>query len=319
MPNLKNERCQLSVLPRFAGKRIDVFLTNALKDYTRARFQKLIRDGHVKVGGRKVKTSYPVKDGDKVFVEIPPPQVHDVAAEKIPLHILYEDSDIIVVNKPANMVVHPAAGNWGGTLVNALLAHCGSMSVVGGEEKPGIVHRLDKGTSGVIVAAKNDASHLELSRQFKDREVMKIYRALVYGSFNKDSGAIDKSIGRSLRDRKKFSAKTKKGRAALTEWKAVKNFDKELTLLEIRLRTGRTHQIRVHFAEEGHPLVGDAVYGGTGRVRQICSVDRRRIISSFKRPALHALRLGFKHPRSGEWMEFEAPLPEDFKDLLESL
>lgn len=315
---MKNKH-QISVLPEFSGKRVDVFLAHALKNYTRARFQKLIRDGHVMIGGRKVKTSYQVKTGDIIFVEIPPPKVHDVIPQKIPLHILYEDPDIIVVNKPADMVVHPAAGNWEGTLVNALIAHCGSMSVVGGEEKPGIVHRLDKGTSGVIVAAKNDTSHLELSRQFKDREVTKIYRALVYGSFKQSSGVIDKSIGRSVRDRKKFSTKTRKGRIALTEWKAVKNFDKDLTLLEIRLRTGRTHQIRVHFAEEGHPLVGDATYGSTKRAKQISDTGRRHAVASFKRPALHAFRLEFRHPRRGDWVEFEAPLPEDFKDLLNNL
>lgn len=318
MLNLKNKH-QISVSPGFAGKRVDVFLARALKDYTRARFQKLIRDGHVMVGGHKIKTSYQVKTGDKIFVQIPPPQVHDIVAQEIPLHILYEDHDIIVVNKPAEMVVHPAAGNWAGTLVNALIAHCGSMSVIGGEEKPGIVHRLDKGTSGVIVAAKNDSTHLELSRQFKDREVMKIYRALVYGSFKQNSGVIDKSIGRSIRDRKKFSTKTQKGRVALTEWKAVKSFDKDLTLLEIRLRTGRTHQIRVHFAEEGHPLVGDTTYGSAKRVKQISDTGRRHTVSSFKRPALHAFRLGFRHPKRGDWVEFEAPLPEDFKSLLASL
>jgi 23S rRNA pseudouridine1911/1915/1917 synthase len=302
-----------------AGLRLDVFLASELKDVTRARAQKLIDGGFALVGGRAAKSSHKVKSGDDISVEIPPPAVHDVTAEEIPLRILYEDGDIIVVDKPADMVVHPAHGNWRGTLVNALLAHCKDLSGVGGEMKPGIVHRLDRGTSGVIVAAKNDASHLNLSRQFKDREVKKVYKALVYGAVKGESGTIDLPIGRSVKDRKKFSARTRKGRAALTEWKVVKRFGSDLTLLEIRLHTGRTHQIRVHFAEAGHPLVGDALYGTRGQLKRISDEGRRRVAGSFERPALHAAKIGFTHPASGEWVEFEAPWPSDFRELLDNL
>ena len=301
------------------GWRLDVYLASALKSVTRARIQKLVDGGFVEVGGRKAKASYKVKKGDEVSVEIPPPVIHNVAAEQIPLNILYEDGDIIVVNKPADMVVHPAAGNWQGTLVNALLAHCKDLSGIGGEIKPGIVHRLDRGTSGAIVAAKNDGAHLGLSMQFKDRTVKKIYKALVYGAVKNDSGFMDKPIGRSVKDRKKFSARTGKGRTALTEWKVLKRYGNDLTLVEIRLKTGRTHQIRVHFAEEGHPLVGDLFYGSVRQLKRVSDLARRKTVESFGRPALHAAVLGFEHPAKGRWVEFEAPLPEDFKELLDNL
>lgn len=299
--------------------RLDVFLTSELKNFTRARIQKLIDDGFVLVNGCESKSSHKIKRADKISVEVPPPETHDLTPEEIPLNVLYEDSDIIVVNKPADMVVHPACGNWKGTLVNALLAHCKDLSGVGGVIKPGIVHRLDRGTSGVIVAAKNDQSHLELSRQFKDRTVKKIYKALVYGAVKNDSGVIDTPIGRSVRDRKKFSTRTRKGRVALTEWNVVKRYNNDLTLVEIKLKTGRTHQIRVHFAEAGHPLVGDHVYGSARQQKRVSDERRRKVVSSFGHPALHAARIGFEHPTKKEWMEFEAPLPPDFKELLDNL
>jgi len=302
-----------------AGMRLDIFLAQELKNLTRARIQKLIDGGFVLVGGRKTKSSYKIKKDDRISVEIPPPEKHDLEAEEIPLNVLYEDGDIIVVNKPADMVVHPAYGNWKGTLVNALLAHCKDLSGIGGEVKPGIVHRLDRGTSGVIVAAKNDGAHLELSRQFKARTVKKIYRALVYGAVKNDSGVIDKPIGRSVRDRKKFSSRTHKGRVALTEWKVLKRYNNDLTLLEIKLRTGRTHQIRVHFAEAGHPLVGDSVYGSARQGKRISDAKRRCVAQVFGRPALHAAKLGFEHPTKGGWMEFEAPMPSDFQKLLDNI
>ncbi|MFH1874845.1 MAG: RluA family pseudouridine synthase [Pseudomonadota bacterium] len=295
----------LTVKKEFVGKRVDVFLAEALPEYTRARFQKLIKQGNVLVNGKVAKSAHAVKENEKVQVEVPPPIKHDALAEKIPLNVLYEDKDIIVINKSADMVVHPAAGNWTGTLVNALLAHCQDLSGVGGELKPGIVHRLDKGTSGVIVAAKNDLAHLDLSQQFKDRTVKKIYLAVVIGSPKDDSGKIETAIGRSVKDRKKYSSKTRKGRVASTEWKIYKRLSQDLTVLEVKLNTGRTHQIRVHLAEIGLPLVGDQVYGGR-KARKI----------KFGRPALHAWRLGFKHPTKKQWLEFEAPLPDDIKCLL---
>lgn len=296
-----------------------MYLASTLKGFTRARLQKLIVDGNVLINGRVAKSSHKVKANDEIDVHVPPPEKHDVAPEDIPLKILYEDSDIIVVDKPADMVVHPACGNWKGTLVNALLAHCKDLSGIGGEMKPGIVHRLDRGTSGVIVAAKNDEAHIELSRQFKDREVKKVYKALVYGGVKSNSGVIDAPIGRSVRDRKKYSTRTRKGRVALTEWNVVRRYGNDLTLLEIKLHTGRTHQIRVHFAEAGHPLVGDAVYGSQRQAKRISDAGKREIVAAFERPALHAAKIGFAHPTKGKWVEFEAPLPEDFRQLLESL
>ncbi len=299
---------------------MDVFLASELKNVTRARAQKLVDGGFVLINGRVAKSSHKVKSGEDIRVEIPPPEMHDVFPEEIPLKVLFEDSDIIVVDKPADMVVHPAHGNWKGTLVNALLAHCKDLSGIGGELKPGIVHRLDRGTSGVIVAAKNDVAHVELSRQFKAREIKKIYKALVYGNVKNESGAIDTPIGRSVKDRKKFSARTRKGRVALTEWKVLKRYGTDLTLLEIKLHTGRTHQIRVHFAEAGHALVGDALYGGGARqAKRISDGGRRAVVEAFGRPALHAAKIGFEHPTKKKWMEFEAPLPHDFKELLDNL
>jgi 23S rRNA pseudouridine1911/1915/1917 synthase len=309
----------MKVDPSKAGVRLDVFLAGEMKRLTRARIQRLIDGGQVLLNGKGAKASHKVKKGDSVTVDVPPPVRHDVEAEDIPLNIIYEDVDIVVVNKSADMVVHPAHGNWKGTLVNALLAHCKDLSGIGGELKPGIVHRLDRGTSGVIVAAKNDGAHVGLCRQFKDRKVLKIYRALVFGSVKKDAGVIDSPIGRSVRDRKKFSAHTSKGRTARTQWSVAKRFNNDLTLLEIRLHTGRTHQIRVHFAEAGHPLVGDTVYGSKGQLKRVADPGRRKIVEEFHRPALHAAKLGFEHPGKGTWMEFEAPLPEDLEELLKRL
>lgn len=319
MSNSKIESYHFKVSLTSSGKRLDVFLTAVMEGMTRARLQKLIRDGHVEVNGRSAKASLIIHTNDDVAVTVPPPVKHDVIPQDIPLRVLYEDEDIIVVDKPSDMVVHPAAGNWDGTLVNALMAHCKDLSGIGGEIKPGIVHRLDKGTSGVMVAAKNDRAHLFLSAQFKDRKVKKVYQALVYGNVKGETGIIDSSIGRSVKNRKKFSTRTKKGREALTQWKVLKRFDKDLTLLEIRLRTGRTHQIRVHFAAQGHPLVGDETYARQNRQAKSLSVARRKKVLSFDRPALHAWRLGFEHPKNKEWVEFEAPVPFDFKELLNNL
>ena len=302
-----------------AGKRLDVYLASVLHDITRARIKKLIEEKSVLVNGQQSKPSHKVRDKDHIDVRVPPPRVSNIKPEYIAINVLYEDDDIIVVDKMAGMVVHPAAGHGSGTLVNALLAHCNNLSGIGGDMKPGIVHRLDRGTSGVLVVAKNDLAHQSLSRQFKNRDVKKIYNALVYGPVKGEEGIIETSIGRSLKDRKRFSSRTRKGRNALTEWKVVKRYQNDLTFLEIRLRTGRTHQIRVHFTELGHPLVGDIVYGSKRQLHRIQSSQRQKVVAAFARPALHAARLGLTHPVSGKWMEFEAPLPEDFKELLNSL
>jgi 23S rRNA pseudouridine1911/1915/1917 synthase len=290
-----------------AGKRLDRFLRQELPEQSRAFLQKLIEQGHIVVNGGAVKASYKVRVGDKVHIEIPPPRPLATLPEKIPLDILFEDDDLIVVNKPAGLVVHPAAGNYEHTLVNALLHHCrGELAGIGGVERPGIVHRLDKGTSGCIVVAKTDLAHKGLVAQFKSREVKKIYRAVCWGKFASPSGRIETIIGRSERDRKKMSANASRGRPAVTDYRVLKQFA-DFALVELHIHTGRTHQIRVHMAHISHPVVGDATYG---RARQTNI--------SVARPLLHAYKLGFTHPRSQELMEFTAPVPEDMVELCES-
>ncbi len=295
-----------------------MYLASSNLDISRSRIKQLIEEGLVTVGGRQAKASYHVRAGDAIEVNIPTPREAIAEPEDIPLDVIYEDGDIIVVNKPVGMVVHPAAGNLRGTLVNALLGHCTDLSGIGGELKPGIVHRLDKDTSGVMVVAKTDPAHLYLSRQFKARLVKKIYGAVVYGAPKGDAGTIDKPIGRSMTDRKRMSTRTKKGRIARTEWRVVERFGKYLAWLMITLKTGRTHQIRVHLADIGHPLVGDPTYGRGGPHR-VPEGALRDAIAGFSRPALHAWKLGFTHPRKHQWMEFEAPLPSDINNFLEQL
>ncbi len=282
-----------------SGQRLDQFLRAELPAHSRAFLQKLIEDGRVRLNGRASKPSHRVRAGDEVTVEIPPPRPLAAQAEAIPLDVLYEDDDVIVVNKPAGMVVHPAAGHYSGTLVNALLHHCrGKLAGISGVERPGIVHRLDKGTSGCIVVAKTDAAHQSLVEQFKARQVTKIYRAVCRGKFARATGKIETIIGRSERHRKKMSATARRGRPSVTEYRLLKQHA-DCALVELALHTGRTHQIRVHMAHIGHPLVGDAVYG--------------KAKMGVARPMLHAYKLGFAHPRTGRWMEFIAPLPDDFK------
>ena len=265
---------------------------------SRAATGRWISAGTVLVNGKPVKPSYKLKENDTVVINIPKPVPLDLIPQNISLDIIYEDNDIVVVNKPAKMVVHPAAGVPDGTLVNALLFHCNKLSKEGGVVRPGLVHRLDKDTSGVIVAAKNDYAHRTISKQFKDRKVDKIYKALVWGNFEIKSGYIDVPIGRSESDRKKIGVKTKKARDAYTEYKVLEQYEKT-ALLEIKIKTGRTHQIRVHLAHIKHPVVGDAVYG-----KKDANIDRQ---------ALHCFFLSFTHPVTGKRVEFEAELPEDIK------
>jgi len=286
------------------GKRIDVFLAAEL-DYTRSYIKKLIVDGLVFVNGKTVKPSYKVKENDEVVVNIPEAEKIDVLPENIPLDILYEDDDIIVINKPQGMVVHPAPGNYSGTLVNALLYHCKNLSGINGILRPGIVHRLDKDTSGVMVIAKNDKAHISLSNQIKERSVFKKYVAIVEGVIKDEEGKIEAPIGRHPVDRKKMAV-IGDGRYALTLYKVLERF-KENTLVEAVIKTGRTHQIRVHMAYIGHPVVGDPVYGFK---KQKFKLEGQ---------ALHSRVLGFMHPTKGVYMEFEAPLPEYFVRLIEIL
>jgi 23S rRNA pseudouridine1911/1915/1917 synthase len=296
------------------GSRLDRFLVSVLADYSRSQLQRLIRDGHVEADGRPGKANQSVKAGQVVAVRIPPTTPATPQPEALPLPIVYQDADIIVVDKPAGMVVHPAAGHAAGTLVNALLHHVDDLSGVGGERRPGIVHRLDRGTSGLMVVAKNDRAHAELARQFHDREVEKEYVALVWGEVQ-PGRRIDAPIGRDPSNRKKMSARARRAREAVTRIVRAERFGRVLTLATVAIYTGRTHQIRVHLSAIGHPIVGDALYGG---------VHRRvpgdlRVVGRLARPFLHAARLSFAHPSDGRRLEFSSELPEDLQQVVDSL
>ena len=303
-----------AVTDESAGARLDVFLTSVLGGHSRSNIQRLIKDGHVRVDGRPGKANQPTKAGQTVDVDLPEPVDATPAAEALPLPIIFQDKDVIVVDKPAGMVVHPAAGHSSGTLVNALLHHVDDLSGIGGEKRPGIVHRLDRGTSGLMVVAKNDAAHEELSRQFHDREVEKEYIALVWGEVQAGR-RIDAPIGRDPNNRKKMSAKARRSREAVTRIVKAEKFGVVLTLAHIAIHTGRTHQIRVHLSAIGHPIVGDPLYGG---------VHRRvpgdlRAVTHLTRPFLHAARLVFTHPTEKRRMEFMSPLPQDLQQVLDDL
>jgi len=303
-----------SVAADSAGARLDVFLTSVLGGHSRSNIQRLIKEGFVHVDGRAAKANQSMKMGQTVVVELPEPIDPEPQAEVLPLPIVYQDADLIVVDKPAGMVVHPAAGHSSGTLVNALLHHVSDLSGIGGEKRPGIVHRLDRGTSGLMVVAKNDAAHEELSRQFHDREVEKEYIALVWGEVQAGR-RIDAPIGRDPVNRKKMSAKARRSREAVTRIVKTEKFGVVLTLAHIAIYTGRTHQIRVHLSAIGHPIVGDSLYGG---------VHRRvpgdlRAVRHLSRPFLHAARLVFTHPTENRRMEFTSPLPDDLQRVLDEL
>jgi len=295
------------------GERLDHYL--AAKDevrLSRSQVHRLIEDGFVKVNRKVPKSSYKLRVDDRVNLTIPPPKKLEVLPENIPLDIVYEDEDLVVVNKPRGMVVHPAAGNYSGTLVNALLYHCKDLSGIGGVLRPGVVHRLDKDTSGLLVIAKNDFTHQSLSRQFKAKQIFKQYVALVHGVMQQAEGTIESKIGRHPKHRKKMavisSAETKvKGREALTHYKVVEKFN-NYTLVELILETGRTHQIRVHLTSIGHSIVGDPTYG-----------HRREEFNKVNGQLLHAAKLGFIHPRTGEPVEFEREMPDDMRDVVKRL
>lgn len=288
------------------GKRIDVYLSEKIKDLSRVAVQRLVANGKVLVNGKNVKSSYKVQEGDNIEVEEEVPVEVSLKAQKIPLEIIYEDKDIIVVNKPKGMVVHPANGNPDGTLVNAIMAVCkDSLSGIGGEIRPGIVHRLDKDTSGVIIVAKNDKAHINLSEQIKEHKVKKTYMALVRGIIKENEATINMPIGRSEKDRKKMAV-TKKGKEAITHFKVMQRYDK-YTLLQVNIETGRTHQIRVHLSQIGYPIVGDEVYSNGKNEWNI------------KGQCLHAKSLEFTHPITGKNMYLEAKLPQYFEEILTDL
>ena len=305
------------------GARLDKVLAVAWPDQSRSRIKALIEDGHLRVNGdvaRKMSTK--VKQDDVFELVIPPAEPAEPIAENIKLDVLYEDDDLLVINKPAGMVVHPAAGNESGTLVNALLAHCGdSLSGIGGVKRPGIVHRLDKDTSGAMVVAKNDTAHRALSTLFsEDKEnIDRAYLAVVWGVPRPLAGDIEGNIGRSPRNRKKMTVLRTGGKYALTHYKTLQSRDDSLaSLVECRLATGRTHQIRVHMTHIGHSLVCDPVYG-RNKNSQKCNLETQELLNAFNKQALHARTLGFIHPRTGEYISTTAPLPDDLNALIESL
>ncbi len=300
-----------------AGLRLDVWLARRLPDLSRARLQGLIGEGHVLLDGTPARSSARLRAGQTVDVHVPPPAPADPRPEDIPLSIVHEDSHLLVVDKPAGLVVHPGAGAPAGTLVNALLRHIGDLSGVGGVLRPGIVHRLDRDTSGLLVVAKDDPTHRDLVRQFASRSVRKEYLALVHGTPQQPSGEITAPIGRHPVDRKKMAVDAPRGREARTDWRCEETFD-GATLVQVRIHTGRTHQIRVHLASIGHPVVGDATYGGT-RTPSSRRGEARSVLASLSRPALHAAALSFTHPATGEALAFSAPLPPDLAAVLERL
>lgn len=291
-----------------AGERIDKFLAQEMESYSRSYVQKLLKDGMVAVNGNPVKPNYKVSPDDRIEVTIPKLQEPDIVAEDIPLDILYEDQDILIVNKPKGMVVHPAAGHYSGTLVNAVMYHCrGNLSGINGVLRPGIVHRIDMDTTGSLLVCKNDTAHQVMAEQLKEHNINRIYHAIVHGVIKEDEGTIDAPIGRHPIDRKKMAVNYKNGREAVTHYKVLERFG-NFTYVQCKLETGRTHQIRVHMASIHHPLLGDAVYG-----------PAKCPYKNLQGQTLHAKILGIHHPTTGEYMEFDAPLPKYFEDLLRKL
>lgn len=293
------------------GERIDLYLTKKT-GLTRSKIQRLINEGYILVNDKQVKQNYRLKENDVIRINLPAEEPEGLIPEPIPIDILYRDDYIAVVNKPSNMVVYPAAGHKRGTLMNALAYHLDKLATVGGPLRPGVVHRLDKDTSGVMVIATDDSAYYDLVEQFRKRTIKRRYIALVYGSLKDDEGEIIKPIGRSERDRKKMSTVTRRAKEAVTRWKVLKRF-KDATLIVVRLGTGRTHQIRVHFSSIGHPVLGDRTYGRKTEL----NIDKKKIV--FPRQMLHAETLGFRHPVTGEYMEFESEIPQDVKDVITSL
>ena len=295
---------ELRVPPEKAGQRLDAFVAGETS-FSRSAVQRLIESGDVLLNMREAPAKAKVKPGDEVSVTPPPPEITDIVPQDIPLDIVYQDADIAVINKPKGMVVHPAAGNPDGTLVNAIMFHIRDLSGVGGEVRPGIVHRIDRMTSGLLVIAKNDAAHISLSDQLKVHAVSRVYFALCEGNFKEDEGTVDAAINRHRTDRKRMAVDPN-GRSAVTHWRVLERFG-DMTLLRVELETGRTHQIRVHMAYIKHPIVGDEVYG---RGKNSLGIEGQ---------ALHAGELKLTHPKTGELMTFTAPLPEEFEKALEKL
>jgi 23S rRNA pseudouridine1911/1915/1917 synthase len=301
------------VAPDDAGERLDQFLAARELPFSRSQLKRRIDEGEVTVNGEAVKPSRKLRAGDEIAFAPPPPAPVELVAEAIPLRVLFEDAHLIVVDKPAGMVVHPAAGNPRGTLVNALLAHCSDLAGIGGELRPGIVHRLDKDTSGVLVATKDDATHAGLAALFKKKDLLRLYDAVVAPAPRADAGTIRTLYGRHPTQRKRFTSRVEAGKTAVTHWRVVERFA-GAALLECRLETGRTHQIRVHMAESGHPVLGDRTYGRPPRDARL-----RALAEELGRQALHARLLRFRHPVTGELLDCSAPMPPDLQRLLAAL
>lgn len=301
---------EYTVEEKLSGMRLDKFLTEIYPEQTRSFLQKLVKSGEIKVNGKSVtKAGFVVERGDQVYASIPAPQAVEIEAENIPLDILYEDADVLIVNKPKGMVVHPSAGHYSGTLVNAIMYHCAdSLSGINGEIRPGIVHRIDMDTTGALIICKNDAAHVDIAEQIKEHTVTRRYRGIVCGIVKEDEGTIEGAIGRHPTQRKKMAINEKNGKPAITHYKVLQRFVK-YTYMEFCLETGRTHQIRVHMASIGHPLLGDELYGN----------PKNLAMKGLQGQTLHAMVIGFVHPSTHEYMEFEAPLPEYFQKLLQKL
>ena len=297
----------MEITPEMEGERIDKCISNYLESLSRSYIQKIIKDGKAYVNDAVVKANYKVKVDDKVQFEIPDCEEPDIPPQDIPLDILYEDKDILIVNKPKDMVVHPAPGHYEGTLVNAIMFHCkDELSGINGVLRPGIVHRIDKDTTGSIIICKNDEAHRKIAQQLKEHSITRKYRAIVYGRIMEEEGTVNAPIGRHPTDRKKMAINEKNGKPAVTHYKVLERFDK-YTYIECQLETGRTHQIRVHMTSIGHPLLGDEVYGNA------------KCPFKLEGQTLHAMTIGFIHPTTGEYVEYEAPLPEYFEHLLQIL
>ena len=309
----------------FDGSRLDKFLQYQIKEISRTKLQDLIREGYIKKNKVVInESSKKINLGDLIEVKIPVPKETNIKPNKIPLEILYEDNDIILINKSPGVVVHPGAGNYENTLVNGLLFYCkNNLSNVGGKLRPGIVHRIDKDTSGVIVIAKNDFSHANLAKQFSDHSIKRTYEALVWGSLRPSKGRVNANIGRSIKNRQLMSVRKDKGKVAITNYKTLKIFANinlpKISLIECELETGRTHQIRVHMNFKGNPIVGDRSYGKSQKKFKKIDIIVESKINNFKRQALHAKSLGFIHPKTGKVLFFKAPKPKDFDDLVKTL
>ena len=304
-----SEKIRIEIEKEDAGRRIDAFLADEIEGVTRSYLQKLIENGNIQIEGKsKLAKNYKLRDGDAIIAEFPEPERLDIVAENIPLDIVYEDEYLMVINKPQGMVVHPAVGNYTGTLVNAIMYHCGDqLSSINGVIRPGIVHRIDKDTSGLLVVAKTDEAHRGLAEQFAVHSIKRAYRAVVYNNIKDDEGTVNAPIGRNPKDRLKMAVvPASEGRRAVTHWKVIERLG-NFTHIECRLETGRTHQIRVHMAHKNHPLLGDVVYGPKKGAFNIAA------------QVLHAKELGFDHPVTGEYMEFSSELPETFQDALRKI